>query len=83
MSNETCDSCKAPVIWAYHEMSGKPAPIDAEPSEGGNIVMLPADIFGAPRYRVLGPAAIGMQPGPLHKSHFMTCPHAKQWRGGE
>jgi hypothetical protein len=82
MSDKTCRSCGAPVIWAHHEQSGKAAPIDAEPSDAGNVVLLPPDIFGAPRYRVLGPASVGLEAGPRHTSHFMTCPQAKQWRGG-
>lgn len=72
MSIQQCRSCGAPVIWLQHIKTGKPAPIDAEPSPVGNIYI------GA-TYMIVPAGRRGEYPGQLHTNHFMTCPHAKTW----
>lgn len=73
-----CRSCDAPVIWIKHAKTGTPAPIDAEPTPDGN-VMLSGDC-----YIVLGTAearAEARRNGfDLHTNHFQTCKDAKRWK---
>ena len=75
---EPCRSCTQPVIWAKTK-TGKRMPVNAEPSEDGNIRL--ARINGGPYADVLSPArlAAGTQE-PLRTSHFVTCPDAPAWR---
>lgn len=62
-SEGVCRRCGAPIVWLTHEGTGKPAPIDTEPSRIGNIV---ADL-AAGTYRVEKPTA------GLRLNHFATC----------
>jgi hypothetical protein len=68
----------APVVWKAHHRTGRLAPIDAEPVEGGNILLL-----GEGAYQVLGrqPQASLLPLPPTFTSHFATCPQAATWRG--
>ena len=65
-----CRSCGAVMEWAKTQ-AGKVMPIDAEPSENGNLVYAQAGVvrFAKPD-----------DPGPRFTSHFATCPDAKQFR---
>jgi hypothetical protein len=59
------------MIWAVTAISGKAIPLDAVPTEDGNIHLDD------------GKAAVvkERQPGELlYKSHFATCPYAKNFR---
>ncbi len=69
-----CSACGAPIIWAKHEKSGKPNPIDADPCPDGN-VLLRGDFY------MLVPKAERVDWPKLHKSHFSTCPEAQRFRG--
>jgi hypothetical protein len=56
-------------------------PVDAEPDERGNIVLIRDDPAIAPTPRALvavDPAA--HLPNALHLSHFVTCPQSAQHR---
>lgn len=66
----TCRGCGQRIEWRRHTGTKKPAPIDPEPAEGGNIL-----VVGESWYRV----AVTTQDwaGPLHMNHFMTCPKAE------
>ena len=75
----TCKSCAAPIIWTVTH-KGNRMPVDAEPVEGGNVVL-----------RRDGEALIAEYPGKEHPSlfeddgvryvsHFSTCPEGKEWR---
>lgn len=71
-----CRSCLAGVRWVTLD-TGKANPLDAEPSEDGNIVALPDG-----RWHVLrGDEDPGGRV--TYSSHFRTCPHAKEWRTRE
>lgn len=73
-----CRSCGAPVFWLRHSATGKLAPIDVEPVEGGNVLI--DTIAGA--YQVLHGAradASSVQDR-VHTNHFQTCPQAPAWR---
>ena len=65
-----CRSCHAKIFWLKNEKTGKLAPIDAAPSQDGNIEIE----AGKGIYRVVGKA-----PG-RHTSHFVTCPAAGVWK---
>jgi hypothetical protein len=66
-----CGSCGAPVLWARTE-TGKAIPLDAVPTERGNLVLADGVVHVA---RILGHS-------PQYVPHFATCPHAGQWRRG-
>jgi hypothetical protein len=73
-----CRSCRAPVTWAETE-AGRRIPVDAEPSQRGNLVL--RERTGLPPLAVVVVGAVADGEGPLHLSHFVTCPQASQWRG--
>ncbi len=76
MSVEHCGSCETPIYWLNHERTGKPAPIEAEPSPTGNI-----DIdLEAKTYRVIPRAMLAVGHGPAHLNHFASCPDADGFR---
>lgn len=74
---ESCRSCGARVVWARHFTTGKSAPIDVEPVDGGNVALWPDDDTGDAVYSIPKNGALS---GPLRTSHFATCPNAEQWR---
>ena len=67
-----CRSCGANIYWLENTRTGKVAPIDAQPSEKGNIAIdlegMQYDVVPAPSRKVM-----------LRTNHFMTCPSAAQW----
>lgn len=82
----SCRSCGARIIWALTP-TGKRMPIDAEPVDGGNIILhQPVERGGSPTCTVVGkrvqPSLFG-DDGPRHTSHFATCPNASHHRKGE
>ena len=76
---ERCRSCQAPVLWLEHERTAKRAPIDAEPTEVGNIVV---DDVGGTYSVVAGQVRDNLVDAgmPLHTNHFATCPQQTAWR---
>jgi hypothetical protein len=64
----TCRTCHTPIIWAKTP-SGRPMPLDAEPSPQGNIVL-----------RMDGIAIVGGEGSLRYTSHFANCPQAAQHR---
>ena len=90
---DVCLSCKAPVIWTVTERR-KRMPVDAEPVEGGTILLSHRRVGSPPVALVQGPLEIEQlraqherspQEGPLrlHTSHFATCPNAARHRRGK
>jgi hypothetical protein len=77
-----CRSCQARVRWAEHETTGKAAPIDADPSDGGNVQLIEGG--DRLRYSIVASGAARdaarVAGTPLHTNHFQTCPHAGDWR---
>jgi hypothetical protein len=75
--------CRAPIIWAITQ-AGKRMPVDAEPSDDGNVLLQPPlnDAARSPRATVVNPASPPLDgwDGTLHHSHFTTCPAAERWR---
>ena len=72
----TCRKCKAAVVMARHIGTGKPAPIEIQPSDDGNILVT------GDTYEVV-PAAERQRRRErgfvLRKNHFATCGFAKQF----
>ena len=74
----TCASCNAPIRWAT-TVNKKPIPLDAEPSEDGNVVFV--DLTD--RVDVLGPEGVvqaKLTNQILFMPHHATCPKADQHR---
>ena len=76
---ERCRSCNAEIIWATSASTLKAMPIDAEPTQNGNIQLRVPVTGGAPTAYVLNTAA-QFGKTDLRTSHFATCEHAAQWR---
>jgi len=80
MKLTVCASCKAPVFFAVVN-HGKSGPIDAEPVESGNLRMISSEYpvqMTTHNQLELGENDDGLR----YVSHFSTCPHAEDWRGG-
>ena len=76
MNISKCRSCGAAIYWLSNESTGKLAPIDAKPSDTGNIAIS----LDAGTYQIASAPGAG-----LHVNHFGTCPQAALWkpkRGG-
>lgn len=75
-----CRSCHAPIIWAQTE-NHRSMPVDAAPDHvRGNV-----ELLSPPAGMTQPLARVHKQPpmvpeGPLHTSHFATCPYAKDHR---
>ncbi len=75
---ERCRSCGAPVVWAYHERTGKPAPL--VPDESGRWVVYPAgDAHPWPGRSIYRLAWAGEEER-RWSNHFADCPNADDWR---
>lgn len=75
-----CRSCEARIVWAVTP-AGRRIPLDPDPVEGGNVLLAPA--IASPSgavARVLTNDERAAHVGPLHVSHFATCPKAKAHR---
>jgi len=70
-----CRSCGAEVIWAKTD-SGAMAPFDAAESPEGTFSL--EEMSPPTAHYVL--ADERQWRGPLHRSHFATCPDAKAWK---
>lgn len=60
--------CGQMVLWLRHETTGKTAPIDPEPVEGGNIA-----VIGSGEHRMYRIVPAAERVGKLHKNHWATC----------
>jgi hypothetical protein len=84
-TKQACKSCGAEIIWVKTE-AGKAIPLDAEPTEGGNIIV---QVLGPDREIAHVETAVEKVerhncPIPAGRvafvSHFATCPQANAWR---
>lgn len=71
-----CRSCDVMVLDLRHERTGRHAPIEVEPVQGGNIAI----DLEAGTYRLLLLSDIRV-PGPRYRNHFAACPEALRFRG--
>lgn len=77
-----CRSCGAPIVWAIAAGSSRRIPLDADPTDDGNLIVV--------RHRWDGPDRTipivhvvdedAGTDGLRFRSHFATCPDAKSWR---
>ena len=75
-----CKSCGAQIVWVKTD-SGKRMPVDAEPSEDGNVFVADdGPLRTGCLVIVLGQPDLLTDPDVRHKSHFATCPDADSHR---
>lgn len=76
----TCKGCDAPIHWAQ-VVGGKRVPIDPDPVDNGNLVLVSLAPGERREVRYL---RRGEDAGdaPRYVSHFATCPQAEQFRKG-
>lgn len=72
MRSSPCRSCAAPILWV-RTSKGKLMPLDAEPCADGNMVVVDGVAFTAYTLDF-------EQDRPRYRSHYATCPQAKEWR---
>lgn len=76
-----CDFCDDKIVWTVSTATGTPLPVDATPSEQGNLlVQRQADgtlIAGVASSGVARSARKMGRPTYLH--HAMSCPRAGEW----
>ncbi|QSE94168.1 hypothetical protein JWS13_39005 [Rhodococcus pseudokoreensis] len=76
---EPCRSCRAPIVWAKTRL--KLIPLDPEPSVHGTVAVnhqdgvLHAIVITKGQRRALNAAGRS-----LYLAHFVSCPHAGDWR---
>ena len=71
-----CRKCGKETLWLKHKESGKPAPIEAEPSPNGNIFISGELYRIATKKEIVKAKEIGK---PLYLNHFATCEFAKSF----
>ncbi len=71
-----CSTCRAEITWVK-TAAGKSMPLDAEPTEDGNVVLVNglAVVLGAKGAQ--GVAAVGAT---RYTTHWATCKEAAAWR---
>lgn len=78
-----CRSCGAPIIWAISPKTGRPMPVDIEPTAGANVELTPHTVRpGDWHARVVAPAHTFGRTD-LRMAHHATCPQGKQWKRGK
>jgi len=75
MQASKCRSCGAAVLWAPSATTGKLCILDADPVPDGNTA-----IVDGKAYVESGSMFEPLPEGPRYKSHWATCPDARQWR---
>lgn len=67
----TCARCGSPITFATTE-AGKSMPLDPEPADDGNMVLLPYQSGEAPRVRAIRDGE-DVDPMVRRMPHFATC----------
>lgn len=77
-----CRSCHAPIVWATASATGKPMPVDREPSPVGNVMLMGLHRGGCEAIVLAGDKLAAARYGGhnLHLNHYVTCPDAAAWR---
>jgi len=78
----SCRSCSAEILWARWADSDKNVPIDPEPDQGGNVVIVRyTEGQRGEQVPVIQSVskAVG-ESGARHYVHFKTCPQASDHR---
>jgi hypothetical protein len=79
---DQCTACDARLIWAITP-GGAKSPIDHDPSEQGNVLLLAPTGLGEVLAVVLSARALGLARArglELRCSHFVTCPNREEFR---
>lgn len=71
-----CRKCGKECLWLRHKDTNKPAPIEAEPSENGNIFISGELYRLATKDEIAKAKEIGK---PLYLNHFSSCEFAKSF----
>ena len=75
-----CRSCGTAVYWLTNVRTGKRAPIEATPHNGGTIRVYLDD----GTYDIPGPVDRRAHPEePYYLNHFARCPQARRWKQPE
>lgn len=77
VDRSNCWSCNAPMLWGIVPGTGKRMPLDAEPSEDGNVWIDP----DTGEVEVVTGMFRLDDDRPLRLPHFATCPYGDAWRG--
>lgn len=82
MEIQQCRSsnCRADVVWAINDATGKKVILDAEPVAGGNIVQTQLIPGGELHVRHLTRGEDPPAMAPRYQSHFASCPDADKFR---
>jgi hypothetical protein len=72
-----CRSCKREIVWA-RTSAGKFMPIDPEPTESGNVELVPC--AGWPNLKAVVHGQPPILPTTLYTPHHASCPDAEQFR---
>lgn len=66
LRTEACRSCRAPIVWVTHVLTGKPAPLDAAVDLNGNCVLYDNGTYAVLRKTdtIAAPGADAYQPLP-------------------
>jgi hypothetical protein len=72
-----CKSCKAQIVWAISQATGRAMPVDAAPSARGTLVLEYKNGGQESRAATDDDRRLRRR---LYTSHFATCPDAKFWR---
>lgn len=67
-----CRDCDATVQWVTTERNGKAMPLDIDPVDNGNVVLIGTTV--GMRARVFGVGVTPDVPGARRTSHHATCP---------
>lgn len=75
-----CRSCQAPIIWAVSAKTGRPMPIDVEPTAGANVELV-AHAVRPDEWlaKVISPR-LTFGRGDLRMAHHASCPQGKAWK---
>lgn len=78
--SDTCRGCGAPVLWTITH-DGKRAPITAEPSQAGTVLVFRQG-DGVQSRTFAGEVLAGLRAAgvPLRLNHFADCPQAGSFR---
>lgn len=76
----TCGSCGASIFWAVTTNRGRAIPIDADPHPDGNAEVIPGRTSGNSPMVTIHAQTPMVAVGPVHRTHFQTCPHADRHR---
>lgn len=77
---EPCRSCGAAIIWARTVFNGTPIPVNADPVDHGNILLMEDHDSHRLTALVLPPGDERITTQTTYSAHFVTCPDGDKWR---